>query len=299
MKKALVFGGSGFIGRYVVEELMSSGYRVANADINRLELAGNYSFYPVNVGDLAQINELFTEFVEYAWFPDVVFNFAGVQDIKECNESPTQAFYANLCGNRSIASVLAGTFDSSVYVYASSLYADSSKSGVYGLTKKHSEEWIKLYHKRYGLPYIILRFGTVYGSRAQDSNSITKLIKESLRTKTISHYGDGQEVRRYIHVKDVAKSCVELVKGHKFSKFLNKTINLIGSNNTSSLELLRILQDILGNDYKTEFRGEKPDDHYKITPYDYEEDLAVNYIPETEIDLGLGLRDLVRELDER
>lgn len=288
MKKAIVFGGSGFIGRHLIEELLNNKWSVTNFDINRIELPyDNYSFVK---GDICLSNNIDDFFKEQ---PEAVINLSAMSSIEECNTLPYLAFHYNVLGNSMILNAMVRNYkEPPLYVYASSLYAQSSKSGAYGITKKQSEEWVKYYADKHNFPYLILRYGTVYGPGAQSDNSVRKVIEYALREKVISYYGSGEEIRNYVHVKDVAKSTIDLMQPEHH----DKTFNILGINPIKSRDFVYLLRDILGNDYKVEFRGEDSHiDHYQITPYDYDQDIAYNYTPRKYIDFGLGLLGVIKE----
>ncbi len=290
MKAALIFGGSGFIGSHLIEELLNQGYEVWNYDLEGFDIDHKY-YFEIRDSILHEHKKLMNDI--YQIQPDVVFNFAALANIEDCNQDPFDAFDINICGNQNI---LEGIIANKVkkYVYASSLYARSDKSGAYGLTKKHSEDWVKYYAKKYGFSYIILRFGTVFGSRAPEENSIQKIIKQALKTKVISYYGSGKEVRNYISVEDAARFTREIISEEKY---WNKTINLMGHQYIKSADLLELLKDILGNDYKIQFRNEPHEDHYVISPYSYDKDSVINYVSDYS-DLGLGLLRVIKDLDK-
>ncbi|KKL99395.1 hypothetical protein LCGC14_1814900, partial [marine sediment metagenome] len=75
------------------------------------------------------------------------------------------------------------------------------------------------------------------------------------------------------------------------------TVNLMGHQPIKSSDLLELLRDILGNDYKIEFRNEDHPDHYVISPYSYDKDSAINYVSDYS-DLGLGLLKVIKDLDK-
>ena len=104
------------------------------------------------------------------------------------------------------------------FVQASSVYADSEEGGFYGRSKRAAEDYMVEFDKIFNLPYTILRFGSLYGPRADDNNGIKKLIK-SAKTKKNSLMRQQRAVRRYIHVEDAAN-------WHKLSpKYKNKINN--------------------------------------------------------------------------
>lgn len=286
----LVFGGSGFIGRYIVQELLSADNRVLNFDYGRAfdpgVCCGEYNYFPGSILDEDILSIVIDKFS-----PDIVINLAALASIEMCSRDPLLAFSTNVVGNLKILQYL----KNAKFIYASSLYAQSNKSGSYGLTKKHSEDWVKYYSKKLGFPYVILRFGTVYGAGAGEDNSIRLLIERALKTKVLSYYGAGDEVRNYIHVRDIARYVGEIIFTERYD---NKVLNLVGHQSMKSKDLLMLLKDLLGDGYEVEFRNEGNPNHYVVTPYDYQKDDSYVYVGDRYIDLGSGLLEVIKELDK-
>lgn len=293
MKRVIVFGGSGFIGSHLIQEFLSKNYLVINFDIWDYFVdqdTRNYIYYQ---GNILNNDNLYKDF----WFPDidVIVNLAALSSITECNEKPIAAFQYNINSNIRVLQYIESNFKDiakPLYVYSSSLYSQSNKSGAYGLSKKHSEDWIKYFANKYRFNYLILRYGTVYGSGAQEENSIRKIISNALETKVISYYGTGKETRNYIHVKDVAKNTLEII-----NKFKNKTINIMGLESIKSVDLINMIKDILGKEYKIKFGKGKHPDHYIISPYSYDKESVTAYISDEYMDLGIGILEVIKELD--
>ena len=96
-------------------------------------------------------------------------------------------------------------------IFASSIYALSEQGGFYSTSKLASEMLIEKYYEKYGLKYLILRFGTIYGTRANNFNTVQKYINEAKTENKITRNTKGNEIRSYIHIADVAKICKKLI----------------------------------------------------------------------------------------
>ena len=294
--KILIFGGSGFIGRYLVKEFLEAGHEVTNFDMWNYKFDKEYKNYEYIRGNILDGINLRT-LADMDYQPSHVLNLSALASIETCNLNPIDAFHINVFGNLKIIDWLSNTYKKiPKFIYASSLYAQSNKSGAYGLTKKQSEDWIKYFAKKYDFPYIILRFGTVYGVGAGNDNSIKRIITEAIETKVISYYGTGDETRNYIHVKDVARYIKEIIFTKEYD---NKTLNLVGHQSMKSVDLIKMLKDILGDGYEMEVRHESHSDHYEVTPYSYQKDDSFVYVSDQYIDLGSGLLEVIEDLDEK
>jgi len=302
--KVLVVGGSGFIGSHVIMELLSCGHDVANFSTHPItevtwlcsrDKKGSYQYVAGSMMDQAKVSDFIC-----SWEPQVVFNFAAISDIADCDKRPFDALRKNVLGNQYILQSIADLIEIQKafiekvipkFVFASSVYVYNDKAGPYGISKRNCEEWTRYYSRKFGFPHIILRYGTIYGSGAKGNNSIKKIIDHALETKVISYYGTGEEVREYIHVSDVARCSVELLDKVEFE---NSAVVLTGVCPVKSKDLVGTLKDILGEEYSIEFRGETCSDHYEVTPYVFQPEIVKKYISSRYYDLGAGLLDAVK-----
>jgi len=294
MNKAIVFGGSGFIGSHVIDALLNSNYEVINFDTVPYEIESeHYKNVVGSILDQAKVSDTI-----YREQPQVVYNFAAIADIDECQKKPLDTIRKNVYGN---ALVLQGLVDLAEgrkledlpkFVFASSLYVYSREGGFYASAKRACEMFIRDYSKFFGMPFVIVRYGTIYGPRAGRSNSMYRLVKQALDTGVISYYGTGEEVREYVHVKDVARCSVEILD----EKFNNEAVVIAGSYPVKAYTMVRMLHDILGEEYEIEYRREKPLQHYTVTPYAFTPDLVVKKSLGDSYDLASGLLSVVHDV---
>jgi len=285
MMKAVVFGGSGFLGSHVADVLLEKGYEVIIFDLKPSPYlkAGQKMI----VGGILDINAV-KEAVEGV---SIVYNFAGIADIDEANEKPVETIKHNILGN---AHILESIKDSELhrYVFASTIYVYSEAGSFYKSSKQACELYIEDYSKKYGIPYTILRYGSLYGPRANESNPIVRLLKQALLEKKISHYGSGEEMREYVHVEDAARCSVEILS----ENFINQNVLITGHHPIRSKDLVVMINEIFGNKLTIEFRQEKPDTHYLVTSYSFNPRLGKKYVSHYYIDMGQGLLQCIEEL---
>ena len=91
------------------------------------------------------------------------------------------------------------------------MYVYSSFGSFYNATKKSSEIIIEAFNKEYGLDFTLLRYGSLYGPRAQDWNGINSFIKQIVNEGKLDYFGSGEEKREYIHVSDAADLSLEIL----------------------------------------------------------------------------------------
>jgi len=294
--RTVVFGGSGFLGSYMVDELLDKGYHVLNIDLttsNCMErgMCSRYDFMRFNVGSGSNY---FLERHMKQLDPDIVFNFISTANIAACDKEPYECLVNNVLTNGFILQSIRGI--NCRYVYASSVYAGSKNAMFYGWSKKAVEEYIKRWYKQCSSnAFIILRYGTVYGPGATQENSLRAIVEHALQTKRISMYGTGDEWREYIHAADAAHNSLEIVNDPDMQ---GKTVKVTGNAAIKAKDVGAMIQEILGEEYTLEFRNETPKGHYKMTPYKFVEELPINYSCRQHLDFGLGVLQTIKYIKE-
>lgn len=284
--KAVVFGGSGFIGSHVADELTEKGYDVVIFDRKASPYLNECQI--MVIGDIFDSNAV-KETVEGA---DYVYNFAGIADLDDASTRPLDTVKYNILGNNIILDASVKAYVDR-YIYASTIYVYSSSGGFYRCSKQAAELYIEEYNRKYDLEYTILRFGTVYGTRADERNSVYRYLLQALKEGKITCQGTGEEVREYIHVKDVARACVEILS----EEFKNKHIILTGHNPMKFKEMLEMIKEILNNQVEIELQPVvSGSNHYNITPYSFTPKIGDKYFSHHYIDMGQGLLECIHDI---
>jgi UDP-glucose 4-epimerase len=181
------------------------------------------------------------------------------------------------------------------FVFARSIYVYSNQGSFYRTTKQACEHLIDNYRERFGLEFTVLRFGSLYGPRADGTNGVYKLLKQALAERRIDYYGTGEEIREYIHVLDAAAMSVDVLA----PEFANQYVHLTGSERMTSRDMLVMINEILGGDIRVELKTVTQPGHYVQTPYNYTPKLGRRLSRSSYIDLGLGLLDCLQDMDEK
>lgn len=286
MKKVLVFGGVGFLGYYLVNELLRRGYEVSIADISENREIDNINYYTCDISDRKNIRDVFSK--EKFNF---VYNLAGFANIDKAISDPLKTMNLNVISNMYIIEECL-KHGVEKFIYASSAYAVSDKGSFYGISKLASEKIIEEYHTKYGLNFVILRYGSVYAEKDYDNNYIYNLVKEALKTGQINHKGDGNEIREYIHAADAGRLSVDVIEDSKFDE---QHVILTGNERMKRMELFEMIKEILKNDLviNCSDSGEYGN-HYKFTPYSFAPTASKKYIANPHIDMGQGLLECIR-----
>ena len=96
MKKVVIFGGSGFLGSYVADELVRRGYEVVIADIsNHKNLNEKAKFEKIDILNFDDVTRVLNDV-------SIVYNFSAIAEIDEAIKNPTNTFQVNVMGNLNI-----------------------------------------------------------------------------------------------------------------------------------------------------------------------------------------------------
>ena len=288
MKSACVMGGSGFLGSHVADKLSDAGYRVKIFD--RLPSNWIRDDQEMIIGDLLNQSEV-NDVVQGV---DVVYNFAALADLNEGLNNPLDTVRINVLGNAHVMEACR-RFKVKRFVYASTVYVYSREGGFYRCSKQASEAYVEQYQRAYGLDFTILRYGSLYGPRADEANGMLRIVKAALETGKLKYQGNPDATREYIHVEDAARASVAALG----KDFKNQSVVLTGQEPMKVLDLLKMLGEILGlPEEAVEFTDGDYAGHYVRTPYSYQPNLGMKYTPSIHVDLGQGILQVIEELKE-
>jgi len=217
--RTLVTGGAGFIGSHVVDLLIAEGHDVAVADNlvsgKWTNLDSRARFYEVDITEPRFAAVLAIE------RPEVVFHQAAQPSVKASTDDPRYDARVNVLGLLNVleACTTAGArkivFASSGATYGNPDYLPMDEehpqrpASPYGITKMVAEHYLQYYALDRGLPFTALRYGNVYGPR-QDSHGEAGVVaifaSQLLTGQTPVIHWDGEQVRDYVYVGDVARA---------------------------------------------------------------------------------------------
>lgn len=290
--KTIVFGGSGFLGSHVADALSAAGHSVTIFDCRPSRFVQpSQRFILGNILDAADVIDAVAD-------QNVVYNFAGLADLDRATTQPAETVRLNVLG---CVNVLEAARAAAVtrFVLTSTIYVYSDAGGFYRASKQAAEIYLEEYQRRYGLDYTILRYGTLYGRRATDHNSVHGYLRQALDERRITVYGTGDEVREYIHVEDAALASVRILD----NEFRNQHVILTGDHAMRVADLLTMIREIVGSDVKLDIRPHARrvpglDAHYQLTPYTFRPKMARTLVSHYYVDMGQGLVDCLAEIAE-
>ena len=285
-KKVLVVGGSGFLGSHVADELTEKGYEVTIFDQKKSTwINDNQKFIESDLLDREHVIESIEGF-------NFVIHFAGIADIGESKEKPLETIETNIIGT---ANLLEGCRKNKIerFIFASSVYVFSKYGSFYGKSKQACELLIEEYQNEFSLDYIHVRYGSLYGPRAQEWNGLKKYISEIIKNKQIDFSGNGEEKREYIHVKDAAIMTASLLESDE----KNIAVNITGHQVISTLDLFKLIFEVLQLEEKINLSKESNVvSHYKISPYSFQPKESKKLVPKKFIDIGQGVLEIIKEI---
>lgn len=222
MQKIVVTGGAGFIGSHLAEHYGNLGYDIYVIDNLR---SGNRENLK-NIKNLHFIEESITnkKIVEEAVKDaEYVFNFAALVSVPESIEKPYECVDINVNGilNLLEAAKKYGV-KKLVHVSSAAVYGDNpilpkkvsmkpEPKTPYSITKLDGEYYCQMYSEQFSLKTTCLRFFNVFGERqnpkSQYAAAVPIFIEKAIKNEDITIYGDGQQTRDFIYVKDIVQAC--------------------------------------------------------------------------------------------
>ena len=254
--KITVTGGRGFLGSHVADELSKRGHKVIIFDKKKSKWIR--SDQKMFIGNILNPNDLENVIKN----TDVVFHFAALSDLDVAATRPLETAKVNIVGTINALTV-SREHGVKRFIYASSIYANTEEGGFYGSSKKAAEDYIERFHATFGLNYTILRFGSLYGSRSDESNGLNAIINSGLKKKKLIYAGNIKAVRRYIHVEDAVNICAKVVN----KKYENKYLIITGKRLVKIKNLMKMLSKYLNiPSNKIEYLNEYNRGHYDVKP---------------------------------
>jgi len=286
--QACVIGGSGFLGSHVADQLSAAGYKVHIYDQRAsLWLQKSQTMF---IGNIITGNNL----KEAIAGCDIVYNFAALADLNDALEKPIETVEINVLGNVRALN-LSRELGVKRFMYASTVYVYSREGSFYRCSKQAAEHYVEEYQRACGLDYTILRYGSLYGPRADHTNGLYRIVKSALETGVLRYEGSPNTLRQYIHVEDAAQASI-ISLGEDFR---NQSVVLSGQEPMRVLDMLEMLSEMLGLQNPVEFVEGEQTGHYVRTPYAYQPKLGRKYVPPMHVDLGQGLLQLIESVRQQ
>ena len=219
--KVLVTGGAGFIGSWLVDRLIAEGHDAVVVDnlfsgcarqVN--EKAG---FYKLDIRGHQAVNDVLAR-----ERPEIVSHHAGQVSVRRSVGDPADDASVNVVGflnvleasrRHGVKHIIFASSGGTVYGEQDTFPADESHPlrpvSPYGVAKMACEHYLRCFHVLYGLPFVALRYGNVYGPRQSprgESGMVALFADRLLGGKPIRVNGDGRQTRDFVYVDDVVEA---------------------------------------------------------------------------------------------
>ncbi|MDX4039627.1 NAD-dependent epimerase/dehydratase family protein [Aliarcobacter skirrowii] len=251
----LVTGSAGFIASHLIEELLKdqnnciigidnfySGTKENLAFIKSIDKKNRFKFIKADIINFEEINKIIRDKKI-----EQIYHLAAIVSVQESILNPLLSNEVNVKGTLNILesaklnSVKRVIFSSSAAVYGDEPTQPKNENSIikpispYGYEKLIGEQYMKLYSELYGLETVILRYFNVYGERqsaTSDYSGVISIFEKKFKNDEIPNiYGDGEQYRDFVYVKDVAKANIKAmntlnVSGEVFCVGTSKKVSI-------------------------------------------------------------------------
>ncbi|MDO4567599.1 MAG: dTDP-glucose 4,6-dehydratase [Clostridia bacterium] len=275
MKTLLVTGGAGFIGSNFVRRMLAEHPECEIVNVDALTYAGNlenlldvdsarYHFERADIRDRERVEAIFDKYE-----PDTVVNFAAESHVDRSITEPELFLTTNILGTQ----VLLDAAKRRWKLYPDDKYSREFKAGVrylqvstdevygalgktglftestplapnspYSASKASADMMVRAYHSTYGMPVNITRCSNNYGPYQFPEKLIPLMINNCLNDKPLPVYGDGMQIRDWLHVADhCAAIDAVLTRGEA-----GEVYNIGGNNEMANIDIVKLILRALG-----------------------------------------------------
>jgi UDP-glucose 4-epimerase len=283
--KALVTGGSGFLGHYLVKELIKAGIETVCFDHHAPAPDLGYKFTKEQVhfvqGDILDKSALLSAMDGC----DLIFHTAAIADIDSARRLPVPTMKVNVVGT---ANCLECAKEAGVkrFLFASTVYTAGTWGSFYRVSKQAGESLCKTFYDEFGLNYTILKYGSLYGKESNHWNFIYRICNDLLTTGEYTYISSPDSVREYIHIHDAARETLRIARDPEFE---NRIVLISGHQRMKVQELFEMLQEIIGKKCTIHYTPEDEHRHYIKTPYKLEGEIPVRVNLSSYVDISEGI----------
>ncbi len=294
--RALVTGGAGFIGSNVADGLSEKGaevFIVDNLSTGKKEnLSGKAEFFNVDITDKDALKKVF-EFVK----PEIVFHLAAQIDVRKSVAKPAFDASINVIGainmfelsvEYGVKRVVFSSTGGAIYGEPEKLPATEETEvaplAPYGVSKYCGEQYLNYFKRLFGIERIILRYANVYGPRQDplgEAGVVAIFTGKILRGENPVIFGDGEQTRDYVYVKDVVRANILAIDGKE------GTYNIGTGIETSVNELVKMFEKAIGKKITPEYAPPRKGEVQRISLSFEKAKKELGFEPEYSLEKGL------------
>jgi UDP-glucose 4-epimerase len=270
MEKMRIFvtGGAGFIGSHVCRVLLAEGHQVTVLDNlstgKRALVPSGATFVRGDLKNEARLGE---------WLAghDAVIHLAALVPVPTSVRFPV-AFAENNVVNtvRLLEAMRRSDVRRIVFSSSATVYGEpkrlpireddpiQTQSNPYGATKVAAEGFVAVYHRLYGFDATLLRYFNPYGPNElcePETHAVPNIVRAALADQPIPLYWQGEQIRDYIYVEDLARAHTAVLDLQGLNYF-----NVGTEKGTTVKQVLQIVTDIVGQPLRIDDLGERPGD---------------------------------------
>ena len=271
----MVTGGAGFIGSALVRFLIdTTDHQVLNID--KLTYAGNllslapisenprYEFVQADICDAAMLRETIQGFA-----PDKIIHLAAESHVDRSVDGPSDFIKSNILGTFTLLQAVLEYWQSNHnksfifhHVSTDEVYGSLSNEGYfteltayspnspYSASKASSDHLVRAWHATYGLPTVISNCSNNYGSYQFPEKMIPLMILNALNNRLLPIFGEGKNVRDWLHVEDHVRALYLIMTRGK----PGETYNIGGNSEKTNLQVVHqictILEELMPSKYR-------------------------------------------------
>ena len=264
--KILVTGGAGFIGSAVVRLAIARGASVVNVDavtyaacLNNIANVANhpnYAFEQVDIRDREALADVFAKHT-----PDAVMHLAAESHVDRSIDAPADFIETNITGTFNMLEAARSYWQAQGrpvtfrfhHVSTDEVFGSLGRTGMfnettpydplspYSASKASSDHLVRAWYETFGLPIVLTNCSNNYGPFQFPEKLIPLVILNALMGKPIPIYGDGENIRDWLHVEDHADALLLVLE----QGAVGRSYNIGGENERTNLELVKTLCAIL------------------------------------------------------
>ncbi|MFA6075346.1 MAG: dTDP-glucose 4,6-dehydratase [Negativicutes bacterium] len=265
MTRIIVTGGAGFIGSNFVPYVLKKhpAYRVINIDcltyagnlenLTAIENNPNYVFYKTDITDRVAIAEIFVK--ENIGESDYCVNFAAESHVDRSIENPGIFITTNIIGTQVLLDACKTSgIKKYLQVSTDEVYGSLGATGSftettplapnspYSASKTGADCMVRAYFETFGLPVNITRCSNNYGPYQFPEKLIPLIISNTLEDKNLPVYGDGLQIRDWLHVTDHCEAIDCVLHSAK----VGEVYNIGGKNEKANIDIVKLILHTLG-----------------------------------------------------
>jgi dTDP-glucose 4,6-dehydratase len=263
--RAIVTGGAGFIGSAACRALVRAGWEVVNLDaltyaanlasLQEIASAPNYRFERGDIRDRALLDKLFAEFK-----PDAVMHMAAETHVDRSIDGPAEFISTNVVGTLTMLEASLAWWEKAgkprfrfLHISTDEVFGALGETGAfdestaydprspYSASKASSDHLVRAWHHTYGLPILISNCSNNYGPYQFPEKLIPLTILNALEGKKLPVYGDGKQVRDWLHVDDHVSALKRIVEAGA----VGETYTIGGRSERANIDVVGAICDLV------------------------------------------------------